>query len=342
MSQIESQKYETAGSGEVPIGLIIPALWRARGLILTFTVCGALLGALAWLIIPQSYTANAVIAPAPQDTSGLSSLSGLGAKLGSLTGISLGGLSDEEFSKYMQLITSTRLAGRLEGGYGFTQKLFCGWDSRTKKWISPSTFCRIKNSIKQLIGLSAWEPPTASDLAYYIKRRIDVSDLEGGGLLKGSTGSIEAISYSSKDPELAKQFLSAVLIEADALARQDRLADAKNRISYLKHAIDSADEIYLKDNLGQILQSQQSTLMVLQSDKFYAIDVIDPVFLDPHSTPRFATMAAGGIFLGLLSGVVGVFFILQRRLMIARGGSFAQILAPFPSLFSFLRRKSRA
>lgn len=342
MSQTEIPKSEAIGSGEVPIGLIVPALWHARGFIFTFTLFGALLGILAWLIIPQSYTANAIIAPAPQDASSLSSFSGLGAKLGSLAGIKLGGASDEEFSKYMQLITSTRLAAKLEGKHGFTRMLFCGYDGKNKKWVDPSTSCRIRNFIKQLVGLPAWQPPSASDLADYIKRRIDVSDLEGGGLLKGSTGSIEAISYSSKDPEFAKQFLNAVLTEADILARQDRLSDTRNRVAYLTHAIDSANEIYLKENLGQILQSQQSNMMVLQSDKFYAIDVIDPVALDPHPTPRIVPVVATGVFLGLLSGVIGAFFVLQHRLTRSRSDPSIQLSASFPSLLSLLRRKSRA
>lgn len=259
------------------------------------------------------YVATAVIEPpiaaGPQ-------MSGAGQMLASLAGVEANAGS-AQFTKYLQVIGSTRFAEQMDKDHGVLRILFPGWDPVTRSWHKPhGAMADLRAKFKAALGLPAWTPPDTSKLAAELQYMTSITLVPGKSPLD-LRSQVFSVSVKAKSRDLALNLLTWSLRAADDIVREDQLARTTNRIAYLKAQIDSTQEVYLRSSLQTILMAQEETLMTLHADRYYALDVIDkPSVSDTpvgtSATTILAVFAAMGfvLYLGI---VVWVMFARVRN-----------------------------
>ena len=314
----------------VPIGKLFVAAWRARMLIL-FSVLVCILGVFLYVLLLRqpTYLATATIGPVPKSLS-----SGGRGQLAALAGLGLDADSDQ-FSKYRQLLDSTRLAARLERDHGVLHHIVPGWNEETHSWQRPSDFIgTIKLGIRAALGMPAWTPPTPATLSTLLQQKLKVNSTSSGIELLERHGQIYTITYESGDRDYAIQLLNWILMDADTLVREDQLTTTANRITYLKKEMDRTPQIYVRDTLQQILLDQENSLMTLQVDKYYAFDMIDPPNADPTPAgPSAMTLLIAAVFGGIAISLLIIYILFRRRVQIARTDGSDPLAEPFPNPF---------
>jgi hypothetical protein len=310
----------------LPLELLAQGFWKGRYAILSYSIVGLFFSVIYLAVAQSVYTASATITVSSDTAPTPSS----GASIASSLGLDVGGKLGGDFANYINGLHSARLAEHLEAKYHIMPRLFSGWNEATRSWDPPGGFSPVTQAIKGTLGLPLWQAPTAVSLAEYLGINIQVASTGG------TTSTIRVISYDSADPKFARYFLGLVIKGADDVIRGDKLVNVKNRIAYLQKSIDNAHEFYMRQSLLDLLFSEQRKLMILQADKFYSIDVLDPPSVAVYPTkPRPMIVLALGVSVGLLVGILAVVLALRRRFLRAGDDSYEMRLKePFSGPFS--------
>jgi LPS O-antigen subunit length determinant protein (WzzB/FepE family) len=323
--------YLTDGEGQhgfMPVEIVANGLWRARALIFASALAGMACAMLVLVVIRPTYTARATITlPAGGGPTPSGSVSGLAT----LVGIPVGG-SDvtSTYQKFLETTRSRRLAAALEQKHHVLRIVFPGWDNGSQRFLPPSGLGAVKQFVKELLGRPAWQPPDAVSLSEYLDENIKVSSSHNSNSVADQT---KEIAYVSDSPALARDFLAMVIDTADDVVRNDKLTNERNRIDYLNQALDKTHELYLRESLGQLLQTEQRQMMVLQADRYYSFDMVDPPAADNIPTaPKAAFIVVAGFFGGLMLGAAYAFLLIRRRAITA-AGVYDPLAAPFPNPF---------
>jgi uncharacterized protein involved in exopolysaccharide biosynthesis len=308
---------------EISLGFLFKAAWMARKLIMACVTATLLLAVLylEFLAHPM-YTATAIIGPAAGESGG-------GAKqaLASVAGIDLGGIGDRsaDYTKFLEVLRSGRLAEKVEERGQVMRELFPGWDESTQSWRpSSGFFAAARRGIKSMLGLPGWVPPTPSSLARVLNRKITV---ERRSLITQNY----VVSFTYKDRQFGLKVLNCVLEQADMIVREDKQINTSNRINYLKDFLNQTADVNLRTSFQPILVAQEQALMALQADRFYAMDLIDP----PHAdlapvSPRLSIVFILALAAGLLISFMYIIMSVRVRLQRARAGLGPVFARPFP------------
>ena len=194
-----------------------------------------------------------------------------------------------------------------------------GWDEQTHSWQPPSgplTF--LKSGLKALLGVPGWAPPDSAQLAGTLHKMVSTERIGQGYELDMKTNLL-IVSVKMGDKDYAVQLLNWILRDADHIVREDQLTNTTNRISYLRDALSKTNEVNLIQSLQQILMNEERTQMMLQADKYYAVDVIDPPHYDPSNySPRPSLVVFSAILLGLVVSMGIVYIMFRRRVALAQ------------------------
>jgi hypothetical protein len=241
-----------------------------------------------------------------------------------------GGDVASTYQKFLETTRSRRLAEALEQKYHVLRLVFPGWDKGSQRFEPPSGMGAAKQFVKRLLGLPPWQPPNAASLSQYLDENIKVASSRNSSSVADQT---KEITYSSNSPVEARDFLRMVIDTADEVVRNDKLVNERNRINYLTEALDKTHELALRESLGQLLQTEQRQMMVLQADRYYSIDMVDPPAADDTpTTPKATFMVIAGFLAGLMFGAAYVFLLIRRRAILA-AGAYDPLAAPFPNPF---------
>ena len=303
---------EQAGPYFIPdqltFGLLFRAMLQSWRLVAAIAGCMVLLGVVYYEFVrAPAYEATAVIGP----SAGMSQMSG-GGLLGSLSaGFGMNG--GDEFGRYRQIIQSDRLAGYLEKKQGWMRRIMLGWDPKTRA-SHPNTglVTRAVIGVKKLFGIPV-TPPDETAFAALLDRIVTVTALGGDTPLRPSVYYNVSVTVAGR--QNAIDLLHDILLDSDQLARQDQIVSIRNRIVYLRDALQKTSEVNLQNGLQQLLLTQEQTLMSLEADRTWAFDLIDPPQAPPWPTgPGVAVVSLVLAFAGVLVSAGVIYLLLLRRL----------------------------
>jgi hypothetical protein len=320
-------------AGVVSFGLFVKALWVGRRIVgVVIGVC-VILAVLYGTSLNPTYTATALIGPIQSENG-----SAPGGTLQALSAMSGGSFGSQQggYEKYMALLQSMRLAQDLEANHHISRLLYDTlWDSTTHQWKRPhGPLASVKTSVKRMLGYPEWKPPSAENVASTLQTELGVhtnTAASGGISLAVLKSQLSVISFNYKTPQGATELLDLILRSADALARKDRIENLSRRISYLKQAIQGTTDLTLRDSLEKILSDQERMLMTVKSDRFYAIDMIDP----PNASTAipsagYSRLITFGVLFGLIISALIIFLILRARLLADPERPCNPFETPFP------------
>ena len=341
-TDVSRQKTPAVDSNAVSMApsLYLVSLWAARKFIIFMTATTFLLGCLYIFVKPANYIATAVIAP--PSSAGSSSSGGLSSALSAVAGlgVSFGASNSVSFDKYAQVLRSTRLAEKLAQEDGVMEHLFnVEWDGDTQTWQPPAgSFAAWKQSVKRALGIPV-NPVTPEQITTTLNQILSLGYAPStGGLTAALRSQITVVTLTYGDRNFAVTLLNYVLRDADEIIRQDQLTNVSNRINYLDRMLKKTTDVNLSNSLSQIMMDQERNLMILNADKYYSIDMIDPPYADPKPSGISPVMIlAMSIIFGLFISLAAVFLILRQRVIAAAETGIHPLARPFPDPFKMAK-----
>lgn len=267
------------------------------------------------------YVANATVRPVAMD-----SLSGgLSKQLGSaasLMGVSLGS-SGGEAAKFRETLKSRELALLFIKRNNILPDLFPNrWDNNTKSWKQPSRSftSSIKTAVSDAIAHASNDfnkgrpkpgHPTLQDgYKLFSKKVLSIRE-------DNKTDTI-TVEMSFPNPVLAQKWANAYVDLANAVLREQAIAEAKRAIAHYDQEYERTTVSRIRDSINDLRRAQLEKVVFAKSKDQYAFQVIDrAVEPEDYSYPKrpliFFLSPIVGLFLGLFVAALLEIFSLARR-----------------------------
>jgi hypothetical protein len=282
---------------------LMKAQWRDIALVFAVIVA---LGVAYLHLAERQYTVTATLAPSDSELNMLTGVSGM-TELGSLSlgrlGLGLGG-GDPKLSALLQQLTSNATAQVLLADDRVKAAIYdTSWDRRSRSFHPPSgLFAQARVFAKTALGLAPWHPPSAADMQLYLGHNIVPKEI--------GISELYSVTYSNKDPEFARYFLSRVLTISDNYLKQRKLARATAYVRYLDGKLPSIADVDQRQAMLRLRLQQENFLMAASVDLPFSADVNDPPITPsrPAWPNPLIVMVIVFFFGGGVATVLGVYF----------------------------------
>lgn len=298
----------TKTNRETDLKEIFDVVWAAKIPIFAFTVFCALLSIWYALSIPNQYKAVAVLAPAQQQSGGLSNALGQLGGLASLAGVNMGsgGVSEFEIAKEImqswsfidEFINHNQLEVDIYGVHGWDQSsnrpqhIVERYDIKKQQWL-----------IKSADGTQ--RAPTSWELFSTFSDKLSVSESKTTGLV--------TISIEYYAPQLAKRWLDMYVDAINQHMQLRKMAKVTSNIEYLQAQIEKTSIAEMKEVFYTIIQEQIKNKMLAEASPEYVFVAVNPSMLpEEKSQPKRALICVVGALIG---GILSVLFILVTFLI---------------------------
>jgi len=295
---------------ELTLPGLIGALRRGFWMIAAGALGALVVGIVTLKATDPKYTAAMVVAPAGIDLGAASRLATSLEQYANLASLAQTPVKLEQVApieRYVELLTSVRLARRLADDRGMLQRVFAGaWDEETGSWRPPSGLSKLINwDLPAFFGYPGWSPPDARALANVLEDAIEVERIDDGALRE--------VKIDDPDPKLAADLLAAAHDTANQLLHDETLAGIDAQIAQIESALASTDDPRQREALETILTEQHEARA-----RIAAISAVGAEYVSapeasarptsPHPLLILGLCVAGGVALG-------VFVIVLRELL---------------------------
>lgn len=284
--------------------ITVASLWRTtrRGFWIIALVAAVVVAAtVLWLQIRTPvFVTSATVAPAARD---LAAAGQLVAELEQFAALATFAQVPERLDqvstldRFFELITSVRLAERLQEDHQLLQQVFEEqWDAEDERWRPPQgPVARFKRTLNRLLGGPAWTPPRPVHLARYLASEIAI---------RRSAGGLFRLELEHRDADLAERILTVLIGTADDMLRRESLRRVNAEVAHLEETLQRDLPADREGALRQVLATHYQTQALLEVDQPFAADVVSPPTADPLPVGidplLFLVLAAVvGIILGL-------------------------------------------
>jgi LPS O-antigen subunit length determinant protein (WzzB/FepE family) len=295
-----SQEYDD----EIDLRELFGVLWAGKIKIVAITAVFAIASVIYALSVPNQYKATALLAPAQQESGGLSGALGRLGGLASLAGVSIGGGESSEAQVAQEIMKSwsfiegfiadNDLAVELSAAEGWDKGSNMleinkdTYDTETKTWL-------VENDATGMAG-----PPTSWALFKSFSSRLGVAEDRKSGLVSVS------IEYYS--PQIAKQWLDLYVGAINAHMQQRQVAKVTNNIEYLEAQIEKTSIAEMQEVFYTIIEEQIKNKMLAEASPDYAFVTVSPSMVpEEKSQPKRALICILGTLLG---GMLSVLWVL--------------------------------
>ena len=283
--------------GLFDVRALLLGLWRGKWIILLSAVIGFGLGVRKLRNFNPQYEATTIVTPS--SGGGAAPQSGGVSQVARSLGVQLPGQqsSNKLFDRLKITIGSTLLARQLDDKYDLMRKVFSSsWISETQHWRKPSGWkFELQERFNRSIHLPTWRPPSIESFANYLKSSIVFKAFKEMAVVR--------ITYANQDPELAREVLTNALFAADMILRIADQKESEFRQSYLHRQLASTSVAEHRSMFLSMIANEERRLMLLQSEKPYALEIVTPIFVSntptsPNLIKDFAVLLVGWIIGG--------------------------------------------
>lgn len=257
---------------------------KHKRMILAFSFTVAVVVAAISLLIPNTYRAEVMVAPAQSKDAPTSSLSSL-SSLASLAGVSIGGGSGVE--ENLAVIQSREFLWQFVQENNLLPIIFeSEWDAEHKKWEEDDP---------------AEQPGPFDVYRLLIEDRV----LTVG--LNDETGLVN-IGVEWKDPKLATAWANALVARANKYLSDEAIARSKRNLQYLNEQLAQTRVEEFRNTLFELIASEQKNAMLANTQKDFAFRVIDPAMVpDKKIKPKRSVMVILAAFVAFIMAVLWAF-----------------------------------
>ncbi len=290
---------------EIDLKELFSVLWAGKKLIIAITGVFAVISVIYALSVPNQYKASALLAPAQQQSGGLSGALGDLGGLAALAGVNIGGGDAGEAQIAQEIMRSWGFIAQFVTENNIAVEVFAadGWDSKnnqlsidddlydteTQRWVRNPPAGKTVN-------------PTSWELYEKFIEDISISADKKTGLI---TLSVEYFS-----PYLAKQWVDQLIEAINQHMQQRKLQMVNSNIEYLEAQILKTPIAEMKEVFYTIIEEQIKGKMLAEASPEYVFVTVSPAMVpEEKSQPKRALICILGVLLG---GMLSVAFVLIR------------------------------
>ena len=296
---------------EVDLKELFGALWIAKFPIVVFTMLCALMSVWYAVSIPNQYKAEAVLAPAQQQSSGLSGALGQLGGLASLAGVSVGGSGVSESQIAQEIMESWSFVDQFIKDNQLEVAVFAvkGWD---KSANLPRYDPDLYNSIDQqwliegddgsLSGPSSWA--------------LFVTFSEKLTIVENNKTDLVTISIEHYSAQQAKQWLDMYVDAINHHMQLRQMVKVTSNIEYLQAQIEKTSIAEMKEVFYTIIQEQIKNKMLAEASPEYVFVAVSPSMVpEEKSQPKRAIICVLITFFGgvMAVGITMMLHITRRN-----------------------------
>jgi len=285
---------------EIDLRELLSALWLGRRLILCVTAVFTVVAIIYALSIPNQYKASAVLAPAQQDSGGLSAALGQLGGLASLAGISLGDGNSSEARIAQEVMQSRSFIEQFIKQSGISVEIMAaeGWDASADGLLIDKD---IYNSERR-----QWtrNPPQGREAEPSLWEVYEVFS-EMLAVAEDKKSSLVTLSIEYFSPYLAKQWVDNYILAVNLYLQQRKLTRIDKNIQYLQEQIEITSVAEMRQIFFTLIEEQVKSKMLVEASPEYAfITVSEAMVPEERSTPKRKLIVVLGALLGLMLSIL--------------------------------------
>ncbi len=283
------------------IGILLNKRWTI--IIGTFLV--ALASIIYSLMIPNTYRAEAVLAPVDDSSSELASLASKFGGLANLAGINLGGnkLSDQILA--IEILKSRQFITDFIEKYQLAVPIIAaeGWDDQSDSLvIDPDIYNSETKTWVRNVRLPLQTIPTGEELHTEFLDMLNIEQKDKSGLY------VISIDYLS--PTLARVWVDNLILEINEYMRNRDINEAELSLTYLNNELENTSVAKLQDVFYQLIEEQMQIAMLAKVRHEYVFTTVDPATVpEKKIKPQRA-------FIVILSTMLGFIVLVSSILVI--------------------------
>jgi uncharacterized protein involved in exopolysaccharide biosynthesis len=289
---------------EIDLRELFGVLWAAKIPIIAFTVLCALLSVWYALSIPNQYKAVVVLAPAQQQSGGLSGALGQLGGLASLAGVSLGGSGGNESQIAQEIMQSWSFIVRFISENDLATEVYAvdNWDRRTNGLQYDSD---LFDQAEQRWVINdqdngGFRPPSSWELYQEFLGKLSVVEDKKTNLVSVS------IEYYS--PGLAKAWVDMYVDAVNRYMQDRQIKRVASNIEFLQEQIEKTSIAEMKEIFYTIIQEQIKSKMLAEASPEYVFVAVSPSMVpEEKSQPKRALIC---VLATLLVGMLAVLAVL--------------------------------
>ena len=295
MSDMQARYSQAPVDDEIDLKELFMVLWSGKWLITAVTGLAAVISVVIALMLPNIYTANALLAPAEQSGGGMSALMQQYGGLASLAGVTLPG--GEEASRAqlgMALMTSRGFLGDFVKRRDILPELMAvkAWDAGSGEIVfDPESYDIASKTWVREVEAPKLSIPSAQEAHKAFSEILVVS--------QDKQTSYVTVSIEHQSPVVAAQWVNWLVEDVNAAVKAQDVAEAEKSIEYLREQVTNTSLADLQAVFFDLIQSQTETVMLAEVRQEYVFKTIDPaVAPEEKSKPSRAIICILGTLFG--------------------------------------------
>ena len=288
---------------EIDLRELFGVLWGNKIKIIGITAVFSVVSVIYALSVPNQYKASALLAPAQQQSGGLSGALGQLGGLASLAGVSIGGGDSSESQVAQEIMKSWSFIEGFIAVNDLAVEVYAaeGWsrESNQLKFDNDVYEVKTKTWLVENDKIGQLGPPTSWQLFEKFSEMLAVSEDKKSGLISVS------IEYYS--PQIAKQWLDLYISSINKHMQARQVVKVSNNIEYLEAQIEKTSITEMQEVFYTIIEEQIKSQMLAEASPDYAFVAVSPSMVpEEKSQPKRALICILGTLLGGILSVLTV------------------------------------
>jgi len=307
MQETYTNKRPNDFDDEIDLQELFNVLLEGKWIIVSLTAFVSILGVIFSLSLPNIYESKALLVPVNTSSSVAGALGGY-SSLAGLAGINLSSGGDEGNSEKAikkisslsffenNIITNIHLPDLMA---------YKAWDSQANLHIyDENIYDTNTNTWVRNYSYPIQQIPSAQESYEVFKsKHLTFSEEKKSGF--------STLSIKHQSPFVAKQWAELIVNEVNSYYRQKDKSESEKAVSYLNQQISMTSLSEIKQVLAQLLQEETKKLALIEANKFYVFDYIDPpAVMEKKSEPIRSLIS---ILSSLIGGILSIFLVLVRH-----------------------------
>jgi LPS O-antigen subunit length determinant protein (WzzB/FepE family) len=290
---------------EIDLKELFSVLWAAKKLILGITSIFAVVSVIYALSLPNQYKASALLAPAQQQSGGLSGALGDLGGLAALAGVNIGGGDGGEAQIAQEIIVSWGFIEKFIQQNNLAVEVFAadGWDEqRNQLSLDDDLYSVEENRWTRTPPSGRTANPTSWELYEEFLEKVSISADKKTGLI--------SLSVEYYSPYIAKQWVDQLVVAINQHMQQRKLQMVNTNIQYLEAQIQKTPIAEMREVFYTIIEEQVKSKMLAEASPEYVFVTVSPAMVPAKkSQPKRALICILGTLLG---GMLSIAFVLLR------------------------------
>lgn len=288
--------------GSVDLQQLIRVLWGKKWIAAGIAIATTLVFVAIAMVIPNTYRAEALLAPNQQEAGGLSSVAAQYGGLASLAGIDLGGDSSGDVTLGLEILKSRKFISEFIERHGALVALIAadGWDSESGALLIDSDdFDTETNQWVRDVRPPKRQIPSMQEAYDEFTKILSVDQDKDTGFV--------SIAIEHFSPVVAKQWVDLLIDDLNASVMERDVGEAEQAIEYLNQQIQSTPLADMRNVFSRLVEEQIKIVLLSKVTDEYLLKTIDPAVVPELKVrPQRLFIAILGLLLGILMGICWV------------------------------------